>query len=524
MAGVNFMVARRQVGGRSAARRSAGGETRVDLRPLLPEVTLGLVALGLLVLDLVVAPEDRRIVGWAVILGLLLALLPSAVLIGGGRALALYDTYAVDPFAGFFKIVAIVSAVLVVAAAMEFFRDHPTAHEGDIYVLIVFMVLGLAAMSAAADLIVLFLAIEWVSLISYVLAGSLKADRKSSEAGVKYFFYGAAASAVMLYGFTYLYGAAGTTNIYALAGRLRTAQPAFLVVAVVLILAGFGFKISAVPFHQWTPDVYEGAPTPIVAFFSVASKAAGFAALLRVLYVALPPGAWIGIVAAVAALSMSLGNLLALSQPNIKRMLAYSSIAHAGYMLIGVVAVSAAPGVLGSGISALLFYLLAYVFTNVGAFSVAIAVARGTGSDAIADYAGLSQRSPFTAFAMGAFMLALTGIPPTALFWGKVFLFGAAIQTGFLWLAVVGILNSVVSLYYYVGVIRAMWQMPPAEPASAAAADGRAAAAGEPASPPFETPLLRGVLAVSTAGALLPGFFPDALIRLAQAGSLLLKL
>jgi len=489
----------------------------VDLRPLLPEVTIGLLALGLLVLDLVVTPEDKRLVGWTAIAGLAVALLPSAVVVGGGhRYLAIYDTYAVDPFAGFFKIVAIVSAILVIAAAMEFFRDHPTAHEGDIYVLIVFMVLGLAAMAAAADLIVLFLAIEWVSLISYVLAGSLKADRKSSEAGVKYFFYGAAASAVMLYGFTYLYGAAGSTNIYMLGGRLATAQPAFLVVAVVLILAGFGFKISAVPFHQWTPDVYEGAPTPIVAFLSVASKAAGFAALVRVLYVALPPGAWVGIVAALAAISMTLGNLLALSQTNIKRMLAYSSIAHAGYMLIGVVAVSAVPGVLGSGMSALLFYLPAYVFTNVGAFTVAIAVARATGTDAIAGYAGLSRRSPFAATAMGAFMLALTGIPPTALFWGKVFLFGAAIQTGFLWLAIVGILNTVVSLYYYVGVIRAMWQMP--LPADAAPAAGAPAVTA-----PIETPLLRGVLAVTTAGALLPGFFPDTLVRLAQAASLLLK-
>ena len=497
--------------------------TGVDLRPLLPEMVIGLLALGLLVLDLVVAPEDRRLIGWTAIAGLIIALVPSAVLIGGTRSLAVFNTYAVDPFAGFFKVVAIVSAILVIAAAMEFFRDHPTVHEGDIYVLIVFMVLGLAAMAAAADLIVLFLAIEWVSLISYVLAGALKADRKSSEAGVKYFFYGAAASAVMLYGFTYLYGAAGTTNIYELAPRLGTAQLGFLIVAVVLILAGFGFKISAVPFHQWTPDVYEGAPTPIVAFLSVASKAAGFAALVRMLYVALPPGAWVAIVAALAVLSMTLGNLLALSQTNIKRMLAYSAIAHAGYMLIGVVAVSASPGVLASGQSALLFYLSGYVFTNIGAFTVAIAVSRASGSDAIAGYAGLSQRSPFAATAMGAFMLALTGIPPTALFWGKVFLFGAAIQNGFLWLAVVGILNSVVSLYYYVGVIRAMWQMPPAgEPSAEPGAAGRPA--GEPVAAPIETPLLRGVLAVTTAGALLPGFFPDVLIRLAQAASLLLKL
>jgi NADH-quinone oxidoreductase subunit N len=487
----------------------------MDLRPLLPELTLGVLALGLLVLALVVAQEDRRLVGWTAIIGLVLALFPAAVQIGGYRYLAIYDTYAIDPFAGFFKIVAIVSAILVIAAAMEFFRDHPTAHEADIYVLIVFMVIGLAAMAAAADLIVLFLAIEWVSLISYVLAGALKADRKSAEAGVKYFFYGASASAVMLYGFAYLYGATASTNLYVIGARLHTAQPGFLIVAAVLIFAGLGFKISAVPFHQWTPDVYEGAPTPIAAFLSVASKAAGFAALLRILTVVLPPSAWIGIVAVLAACTMTLGNLLALSQTNIKRMLAYSSIAHAGYMLIGVVAVAAAPGVLGSGIPALLFYLAGYVFTNVGAFTVAVAVSRATGSDAIQSFAGLGQRAPFAAFAMAVFMLALTGIPPTALFWGKVFLFAAAIQTGYLWLAVFGIANSVVSLYYYVGVIRAMWQMAPSQ---AGVPEGEASPRA------VDTPLLRGLLAVTTAGALLPGFFPDTLVRLVQAASLLLRL
>jgi NADH-quinone oxidoreductase subunit N len=502
----------------------------IDLTPLVPELTLGLLALVLLTLDLVAAPQDKRVVGWAAIAGLIVALVPSMLEVGGGRSLAVFNTYAVDPFAGFIKIIAIVTGILVIAAGLEFFRDHPTAHEGDIYVLIVFMVLGLAAMAAAADLIVLFLAIEWVSLISYVLAGSLKADRKSSEAGIKYFFYGAAASAVMLYGFSYLYGAAGTTNLYALSARLGGAPAGFMVVAAVLILAGLGFKISAVPFHQWTPDVYEGAPTPIVAFLSVASKAAGFAALLRVFYVALPPGAWVAIIAAVATASMILGNLLALSQGNIKRMLAYSAIAHAGYMLIGVVAISAAPGVLGSGISAILFYLLGYAFTNVGAFCVAIAVARAAGSDAIVDYAGLGQRAPFTASAMAVFMLALTGIPPTGLFWGKVFLFGAAIQNGFLWLAIVGIANSVVSLYYYVGVIRAMWQMAPVVAGGSVAlppvGDLRPAggAAGEPLRGRIETPLLRAVLVVTMAGTVVPGFFPDAFVRLAQTASLLLKI
>jgi proton-translocating NADH-quinone oxidoreductase chain N len=479
-----------------------------DLQMVTPELMLGILGFGLMVIDMLADPAEKRLVGWLGIAGLLITLVPSAVLLLSAPRFAFTNTYAVDPFAAFFKIIAILSAVLVLMAAMEFFRSRPTAHEGDVYVLIVFMVLGLVLMAAAADLILLFLAIEWVSLISYVLAGSLKADPKSNEAGVKYFFYGAAASAVMLYGFTYLYGAGGTTNVYALARRLGDIEPGFLVVAVVLILAGLGFKISLVPFHQWTPDVYEGAPTPITAFLSVGSKAAGFAALLRLFSIALPPGAWVTVLAVLAACSMSVGNLIALSQQNIKRMLAYSSIAHAGYMLIGVVALSAGAPLPGSGIGALLYYLLAYTFTNTGAFAVAIAIEHVLGSDAIPDYAGLSQRAPGAAAAMAVFMLSLTGIPFTALFFGKLLLFGAAIQSGFLWLAVFGIVNSVVSLYYYVGVIRVMYQVAPPEGAGTLP----------------ESPLVRVLLLVTVAGTIVLGVFPQPFLTLVQTASAMLKI
>jgi proton-translocating NADH-quinone oxidoreductase chain N len=270
-----------------------------------------------------------------------------------------------------------------------------------------------------------------------------------------------------------------------------------------LLLAGFGFKISLVPFHQWTPDVYEGAPTPITAFLSVGSKAAAFAVLIRVLYVAVPPQGWVTIIAGLAAASMTLGNLVALSQQNIKRMLAYSSIAHAGYMLIGVVALVRSPTPLGAGEGALLFYLLAYTFTNIGAFAVAISVGRAVGSDAIPDYAGLSGRAPFSAFTMAVFMLSLTGIPPTALFLGKFLLFGAALNSGYLWLAVVGILNSVVSLFYYVGVIRAMFLMP--------APDG--------AGPISESTLARALFAVTVLGTLAIGIYPQPFIHLVETAA-----
>ena len=480
----------------------------MDVQAITPELMLGVLALGLLVLDLATGPAEKRFVAWIAVIGLLATLVPSALQLGATPRLVFFDTYAVEPFSAFFKIIAILSGVLVLLAAMEFFKGRTTQHEGDVYVLIAFMVLGLVIMAAAADLILLFLAVEYVSLVSYVLAGSLKSDRKSNEAGVKYFFYGAAASAVMLYGFTYLYGAGGTTNLYHLARPLAAANAGLLLVATVFVLAGLGFKISLVPFHQWTPDVYEGAPTPVTAFLSVGSKAAGFAALLRVLYVALPPETWVTVLAVLAAISMSVGNLVALSQQNIKRMLAYSSIAHAGYMLIGVVALAGSSTPLGSGVDALLYYLLAYMFTNIGAFAVAIAVERTLGSDAIADYAGLSQRAPFAAAAMAIFMLSLTGIPFTALFFGKLLLFGAAIQSGFLWLAVVGILNSVISLAYYMGVIRAMYQQ--------AAPDG--------AAPLAESGLTRTLLAITVAGTVVLGIYPGPFLRLVQTASALLRL
>ncbi len=474
-----------------------------DLRAITPELMLAALAVVLLAVDLVAGPGQKRVVGWVGVAGLVLALVPSAALLAGPARVAFSGTYAIDPFAAFFKLIAITSGALVLLAAMEFFQSHPTHYEGEVYALVVFMVLGLVLMAAAVDLILLFLALEYVSLVSYVLAGSLKSDRKSSEAGVKYFFYGAAASAVMLYGFTLLYGISGTTNLYRLIQHVATFSSGFLALAVMLLLAGFGFKISAVPFHQWTPDVYEGAPTPITAFLSVGSKAASFAALLRVLYVALPSQGWVTIVAGLAAASMTLGNLVALSQPNIKRMLAYSSIAHAGYMLIGVAALAASPTPVGSGVGGVLFYLLGYTFTNIGAFAVAISIERTLGSDAIPDYAGLSRRAPASALAMAVFMLSLTGIPPTALFFGKFLLFGAAINSGLLWLAVVGIVNSVVSLFYYVGVVRAMYLLP----------------APEGAAPLPESGLVRGLLAITAVATLVLGIFPQPALRLVDLAS-----
>ncbi len=476
---------------------------QADLWSLAPE--LWLLGLGLLILlvDLVVPQGRKAAVGLLAVVGLLLALIPASSMVSWQPRTVLFGTYAVDGFAVFFKIIAIVATALVILSAVDSL-GRQTRFEGEFYALLVFTAVGLMLMAASTDLILLALAIELVSLTSYVLAGFLKADPKSNEAGIKYFLFGAAASAVMFYGFSLVYGLTGTTNLYAIAARLGASPAPALYLALALMLAGFGFKISMVPFHQWTPDVYEGAPTPVAAFLSVGSKAAGFAALVRVLLVAVDPARanWVLLLAVLAAVSMTLGNLLALPQRNIKRMLAYSSISHAGFLLIGVAAFRGAFGTPG-----LLVYLLGYTFTQLGAFFVATLIGTQLRSDEIPDYAGLARRAPVSAFLMAVFMLSLTGLPPTSVFLGKFYVLAAAIDNNLLWLAVVGIVNSVVSLYYYVGVIRAMYVMPAASEV-----------------PLTEPAGLQVALGITGLGTLIIGLYPQPLLELVRSAAVLLRL
>jgi NADH-quinone oxidoreductase subunit N len=320
----------------------------------------------------------------------------------------------------------------------------------------------MSLMSAAADLIMVFLALETTSISLYVLAGFLRNSQRSTEAGLKYYLFGSFTAGLFLYGLSLVYGFAGTTNLYSLSGALGKVlnsgpTGAFsLILTLLLILAGFAFKIAAVPFHFWTPDVYEGAPTPVTAFISTASKAASFALLVRVFGVMWPAEAalfWTGLLAAIAAVTMTLGNVLALVQHNLKRLLAYSSIAHAGYTLIGVVALTRS----GNGAAAVAFYMFMYVMTNIAAFTVVIIVSNALGSDEIKDLAGLSRRSPYLALAMVIALLSLSGVPPLAGFFGKFFLFAAAVEAGYVWLAILGVLNAIVALYYYLTVIKVMY-------------------------------------------------------------------
>ena len=440
------------------------------LRYLLPELILLLTAAVVLALDLAGRREpayQRQQLPMIAIGGLLAALLATLILAIVGAPTRVATMMSVDPLALFFKVIAVVGVGLVIASAVEYIPGR-TPYVGEFYALLVTTALAISVTVSANDLILIYLGMEFLSITSYVLTGFLRRDHRSVEAALKYFLYGASASAVMLYGMSLLYGATGATDLEAIA-RALSARPTDELrwlgfPAIALLAVGFGFKASLVPFHQWAPDVYEGAPTPITAFLSTASKATGFAIMVRVLTVGLPifqGQAWVPILAAISMVTMTLGNLVAIQQTNIKRLLAYSSIAQASYILIGLVALSAGPTF--NGLDGLLIYLLAYLFTNLGAFLVVIAIENTTGAVDLPAYAGLVHRSPLLAAMLTIFLLSLAGIPPTGGFLGKFFVFGAAIRAQFLPLAIVAIVNSAIAAFYYLNIVRYMFLLPAPE-------------------------------------------------------------
>lgn len=421
---------------------------------ILPEISLLVLAGVILVFDMVARPSARRIMGWIAGLGLT-AVLVEALLLSRpdvSQGLIFGGMLRHDWTAFSFKIIFLFSGAVTAILSLGV---EGVSRRGEYFTLLIVATLGMSLMAMAADLMMLFLAIETTSIPLYILAGFMKGDQKSAESGMKYFLFGAMTSAVMLYGFSLIYGFAGETNIYLLTEAALSGQiSSWIMLGVAaLILVGFGFKVAAVPFHFWTPDVYEGAPTPITAFISTASKAAGFAVLLRVMLAVFPnvEDQWTAVLAAMAVATMTLGNLLAIAQKNIKRLLAYSSIAHAGYALIGLVALSA------FGAASMVFYLLAYVVTNLTAFAIVILFSRSTGSDEIADYAGLSRRNPWLALALMVAMLSLAGMPPLAGFVAKVFIFAAAVESGWIWLAFIGVINAIIGLYYYLTVLKVVY-------------------------------------------------------------------
>mgnify|MGYP001566673302 CR=1 FL=1 len=480
-----------------------------DFYYLLPELVLTAGALLLLVVD-VFTPRDRQ--------GLLIWL-AVAVLVATGAALAptagvnltvARDLVAVDSFAFFFKVVFLLAAAITLLMSARYLEVEGV-RAGEYGFLVLCATLGMMFMAGGIDLVTIFIGLETMAVSFYVLTGFIKPNRRSNEAAVKYFLLGAFSLGLLLYGMSLLYGLTGTTNLRNIATGLASAEGGLMLpLAVILVAAGVGFKIAAVPFHMWAPDVYEGAPTPITGFLSVGSKAASFAMLFRIFIEGLPafrfeglsvvfgePIGWTTVFYVLAVVTMTVGNLTAITQSNLKRLLAYSSIAHAGYVLIGVVAGSA------RGVAAALIYLFIYTFMQLGAFAVIVLLRRrDVVGDELKDLSGLYFRSPLAAIAMLVFMLSLGGIPPTAGFMGKFWVFSAAIESGYVWLAVIGVLNSALSLYYYVRVIVFMWI--------------KEETLGSPIA---MAPALGLVIAVALLGTLVFGVYPAPLFDFAEASA-----
>ena len=429
---------------------------------LIPEIFLVLLIPAIMVLDLRLPESRRRQLGLATAVGFFAAI-ALAFLFAWPTGEMLFGGTIRDDMASFiFRVIFAFSGGITALLSLDV---EGLGRKGEYYAILIGCVIGMNFMASASDLIMLYLAIETASIGLYVLAGFLRDDDKSTESGLKYFLFGAVTSTIMLYGFSLLFGYTGATNLYQIAEAIKGGAvplPAGIAITV-MVAVGVAFKVAIVPFHFWTPDVYEGAPTPVTAFLSVASKSAGFAVLIRLFLISLDQGVtqWYPMLAAMAAVTMTVGNFLALPQKNIKRLLAYSSIAHAGYAMLGIVALSK------DGLAATMFYLLAYVFTNLAAFTVVVLFSRATGSDEIADYAGLSRRSPYLALVMLIAFLSLGGMPPLGGFIGKFFVFAAAVQSDNVWLAFVGILNSIVGLYYYLIVLKVVYVKPAPEGASA---------------------------------------------------------
>ncbi|HEV8441582.1 MAG TPA: NADH-quinone oxidoreductase subunit N [Methylomirabilota bacterium] len=471
----------------------------IDLRAIGPVLVLSATAILVMLLDLV-PPRDRKDhLGFVGLVGVLASLILT-LRMWGSDLHAFRGMVALDSYALFFNLVIGYATGLVLLLSMDYLRRQGM-ESGEFYILVLFSAVGMMLMASATDLIVIFLALETMSLSLYVLAGFFRGRAQAGEASMKYFLLGAFASGFFLYGIALIFGATGSTNLDKIANAMGAgaARDPLLVIGVGLLLVGFGFKISSVPFHMWTSDVYEGAPTAVTAFIATGSKAAAFAALLRVLLAAVRPAAldWTPLLWGLAVLSMTVGNVIAIAQQNLKRMLAYSSIAHVGYMLVGVVA-GGAPGH-----GSVLFYLLVYTFTTAGAFGVILLLERnGREAVSLEDYGGLATRHPVMALALSIFLLSLIGIPPTAGFVGKFYLFGAAVRAGYVWLAVIGVLNSAVAAYYYLRLIVYMYMREP-----------------EAGGPTVLVPSFAGSLALVVAlwGVVQLGVLPAPLLDLAQS-------
>jgi len=450
-----------------------------SLKFIKPEITISITLLLVVIFD-IIFNENKKIVWLITLFGVFIALIFTSLnLLVEGYAFSPVDgshnfgLLTLDSFGSFFKVIVLVSTLLILYFSNNSNEIINTGkRQGEYYALMLGMLLGMLFMTSASDLIMVYLSMELLSLSSYVLAGFLKLRDRDSEASLKYLLYGAVSSAFMLFGISLIYGLTGTTNLYLINLYLQAPQINYIpfALASIMIFAGIGFKISSAPFHFWTPDVYEGAPVAITAFLSVASKAAGFALFIRLLKTGFvlrsnEQGMWIlsdifdwhSLLIFVSILTMTLGNFSALWQNNLKRMLAYSSIAHAGYMLLGVAVLSS------QGVVAVLIYFFFYMLMNIGAFFVVSIIADKYNSEDIHDYDSLGYKNPWLAAAFSIFLISLTGLPPTAGFIGKLYIFIALVDSNMIAVAVIALLNTVVSLYYYIRVMKHMYLVKPAE-------------------------------------------------------------
>ncbi len=474
-----------------------------DIKSIAPIIIMTIAGIVVLMADVFFKRALKDKLAYLSLIGIIIAGVVTFTQIGP-TVYSFSDTFVVDNYSVFFNFIFLVSTAIVILMSVSYIKQEGINY-GEYYTLILFATMGMMLMAGGSDLITIFLGLEIMSISLYVLAGFRRNRLDSNEASLKYFLLGAFATGFLLYGIAMLYGATGTTNIKEIAAFLANNPPLsnpMIIMGSSLLIIGFGFKIACVPFHKWTPDVYEGAPTAITAFLSAGPKAAAFAAFFRVFLVSLPglEPKWSTILWVLAVLTMTVGNVVAIAQTNIKRMLAYSSIAHAGYALIAIVAANSL------GTASMLFYMLAYIFMNLGAFAVVIVLGRkGEENLMIEDYNGLGYKHPLLAITMSIFMFSLAGIPPLAGFVGKFYIFSAAIKSGYVVLAVIGVLNSVIAVYYYLRVTVAMYMKPPAREFA----------------PLSLSPYMIVALILSIWGTIHLGIFPARIIEFAQKSTLL---
>ena len=468
-----------------------------DLGAIAPELALTVFGLALLLFDLIVS--NKRVLSYIALTGLAVSTV-FLILLGNINVSAYGGHLSVDPFASYFKLIFLITAGLAIGMSIRHLDIEREQH-GEYYALILFATMGMMFMAGGSDLVTLYIGLETMAIATYILVGFLRGSQRSNEAAVKYFLLGAFSSGVLLYGMSLLYGISGSTRLVEIADALtrRPETDPVSLIAMVTVAAGLFFKIAAVPFHQWTPDAYEGAPTGVTAYMSVAVKAASFAMMVRVFMIAIYPlrDQWLPVFAAVAVMTITLGNIAALTQTNLKRLLAYSSISHAGFVLLGLIAGN------DTGMTAVVLYLFVYMFMNLGAWAVIVGLRRrDVIGEHIEDLNGLFFKHPTVAVLMLVFMLSLAGIPPTAGFIAKYYLFAAVIETGHITLAVIAALNVAVGLYYYMRVIVAMFITEATEKTGFALSPG-----------------LVSVLTVALIMTLFIGFYPDPFISMAQQAS-----